>query len=62
MTEQRVSKKAMDVPESVQQSARDRGTLTLRDAVATRGLTVKTHLKAGKYEDITITNGVGLSK
>ena len=47
MTEQRVSKKAMDVPESVKQSARDRVNLTLRDAVATRGLTVKTHLKAG---------------
>jgi len=31
----------------VKQSARDRVNLTLRDAVATRGLTVKTHLKAG---------------
>ena len=47
MTEQRVSNKAMDMPKRVKQSARDRVTLTLSDAVATRGLTVKTHLKAG---------------
>ena len=49
MTEQRVSNKAMDMPKEVKQSATDRVTLTLSDAVATRGLslTVKTHLKAG---------------
>jgi hypothetical protein len=54
MTEQRVSEKTLEVSKTGKQATADHTVLTLRDAVAVRGMSLKvhTHLRAGATREI----------